>query len=100
MSCTDSVYDERICHMEAVPFVSDIAQFRAAVSGFAGIFSDVLEYDEDHDGDSAWAGSVWYAFSMGAGTLSFYREKVHLSALYSSYDASVSGNDAFGISGT
>ena len=36
MSCTDFVYDERICHMEAVPFVSDIAQFRAAMSGLTG----------------------------------------------------------------
>ena len=99
MPCADSVYDERICHMEAVPFVSDIAQFRAAMSGLTGIFSDVLEYDEDYGGNTAGAGCVWYALCMGAGTISFCWKEVHLSVLYSAYDASVSGNYAFGVSG-
>ena len=62
-------------------------------------FSDVLEYDEDYGGNLGRTDSVRAAVCMGAGALPDSGETVVLSALYSAYDASVSGDHALGVSG-
>ena len=79
--------------------IPDVAECCGAPFRFARIFSDVLELDFLHGGNSGRADAFWHAGSVGAGAVFFPRKKNSLPAVYSRDDDAVSGYASWQLSG-
>ena len=76
-----------------------VAECCGAPFRFTRIFSDVLELDFLHGGNSGRADAFWHAGSVGAGAVFFPRKKNSLPAVHSRDDDAVSGHDVVAVSG-
>ena len=79
--------------------IPDVAECCGASFRFTRIFSDVLELDFLHGGNSGRADAFWHAGSVGAGAVFFPRKKNSLPAVHSRDDDAVSGHDVVAVSG-
>lgn len=79
--------------------IPDVAECCGAPFRFTRIFSDVLELDFLHGGNSGRADAFWHAGSVGAGAVFFPRKKNSLPAVHSRDDDAVSGHDVVAVSG-
>ena len=89
----------RVCFLAADPALSYREKPGGASAGFTGIFPDVLEFSQDHSGDSGGTAYFWHAGGMGTGEIFFPGKKNDLYDLYHYDDDALSGDDAVAISG-
>ena len=87
------------CYLASSATIPDVAECCGASFRFTRIFSDVLELDFLHGGNSGRADAFWHAGSVGAGAVFFPRKKNSLPAVHSRDDDAVSGHDVVAVSG-
>ena len=69
------------CYLASFATIPDVAECCGASFRFTRIFSDVLELDFLHGGNSGRADAFWHAGSVGAGSVFFPRKKNSLPAV-------------------